>query len=139
MPATWSKTLGALRIRYQRSGVTWWWMSSAELRCSISSTKCQSNIVPTRSSLPSNSVMPVVEDHLEQRRERRFEVGDVGQMELDVFAFEQLVVGGVRRGVGSLEAWILGDHRLGVGTVGPGVLGLLADERVRLLGDRGVW
>ena len=30
-------------------------MSSAELRCSISSTKCHRSIVPTRSSLPSNS------------------------------------------------------------------------------------
>ena len=83
-------------------------------------------------------LVPVVEDHLEQGRERRFEVGDVGQVELDILTFEQLVVGGVRGGVGLAEAGVLGDHRLGVRTVGPGVLGFLADERVRFFGDDGV-
>ena len=42
----------------------------------------------------------VVEDHLEQGGERGFEVGDVGQVELDILTFEQLVVGGVRGRVG---------------------------------------
>ena len=59
-------------------------------------------------------------------------------MELDVLAFEELVVRGVRRRLCLFEAGVLGDHRLGVRAVSSSVLGFLADERVGFLGDIGV-
>ena len=52
----------------------------------------------------------VVEHHLEERSKRRFEVRDVGEVELEILVREQLVVRGVGLGHRSLEARVLADH-----------------------------
>ena len=101
-------------------------------------TKSASSSVPRATVASCEEFVPVVEDHLEQGGKRGFEVGDVGQVELDILTFQRLVVGGVRGSVDLVETGVLGDHRLGVGTVGTGVLGLWANESVSLLGDGGI-
>ena len=75
----------------------------------------------------------VVEEELEDRRERRLEVGGVGEVELHRLRLQQLVERGDRLVQRLLDTRVPADQRLDVEAVHPRVLALLAREGVGLL------
>ena len=77
----------------------------------------------------------VVQNHFEQRSERRLQVGDVGGVELDRLFLEQLVVGTAGVLVAPLEFGIPLHQRQHVFAVRGCVLRLLPQKRLGLGGD----